>query len=142
MVFSSDLDSYNHIVRLNKGERWSEVFAEFAQQTRATGAWLNIIGGVLEVTLGYYDIDKKEYQWQTFQGLREITGIQGNIALNEQGEPMAHLHGSFSDENYQMIGGHVKDFVAAATVEVFVQRFSQSLHRKTDPDVGLQTLSI
>ncbi|HKX72845.1 MAG TPA: PPC domain-containing DNA-binding protein [Candidatus Saccharimonadales bacterium] len=142
MVFSSDSNSYIHVVRLNKGERWSEAFAEFTTSTKVNGAWVTIIGGVLEVTLGYYDLEKKQYEWQTFQGLREITGIQGNIALNEQGEPMAHLHGSFSDENYQMIGGHVKDFVAAATVEVFVQRFSQSLHRKTDPDVGLQTLSI
>lgn len=140
MVFSSD--DYNHVIRLDKGERWSEAFARFTAQTKAEGAWVSIIGGVLEVTLGYYNIRKKEYQWQTVPGLREITGIQGNIALNEQGEPMAHLHGSFSDQGYQMIGGHVKDFVAAATVEVFVHRFNRPLHRKTDPEVGLQTLNL
>lgn len=140
MIVSSD--EHNHIIRLNKSERWSEAFAEFAEKVDSKGAWVHIIGGVFEVTLGYYDLDKQEYQWQTFQGLREITGIQGNLAFNEAGELMAHLHGAFADENYQIIGGHVKDFVAAATVEVFIHRFNRPLHRKTDPDVGLQTLNI
>jgi predicted DNA-binding protein with PD1-like motif len=135
-------DDHNYVMRLDKGERWGEAFAQFAASTKVDGAWLNIIGGVLEVTLGYYSLDKKEYQWQTFEGLREITGVQGNIALNETGEPMAHAHGTFADENYQVIGGHVKDFVAAATVEVFVHKTYQPLHRKTDPGVGLQTLDL
>lgn len=140
MVFTSD--DYNHVIRLNKGERFSEAFPELMTKTKIEGAWLSIIGGVLEVTLGYYDTEKQEYQWQTFEGLREITGIQGNIAINESGQPMVHMHGSFADENYQMIGGHVKDFVAAATVEVFIHRFNQPLNRKTDPAVGLQILDL
>lgn len=135
-------DGYNYLIRLDKNERWADAFATFTHDTKLQGGWLNIIGGVLEVTLGYYDLDKKSYQWQTFAGLREITGVQGNIALNEAGEPMHHLHGTFADQNYQVIGGHVKDFVAAATVEVFVHRTFKPVQRKTDPNVGLQTLSL
>jgi predicted DNA-binding protein with PD1-like motif len=140
MVFTDD--EFDYVLRLNKGERWSDVFAQFAKQSKLDGAWISIIGGVLEVTLGYYDLDKKEYQWQTFEGLREITSAQGNLSLNEQDESMAHLHGSFADENYQVIGGHIKDFIAGATVEVYVHCFDKSLHRKQDPDVGLQLLDI
>lgn len=140
MVFTDD--EFDYVLRLNKGERWGEVFGEFAAQSKLDGAWINIIGGVLEVTLGYYDLDKKEYQWQTFEGLREITGAHGTLSLNDHKEPMAHLHGSFADENYQVIGGHIKDFIAGATVEVYVHCFDKPLHRKQDPDVGLQLLDI
>lgn len=140
MVYS--FDDYNYVMRMDKGERWSEAFAAFASDTQLGGAELVIIGGVLEVTLGYYDLNKKGYQWQTFEGLREITGVLGNLATNEAGETVAHLHGTFADENYQAIGGHVKDFVAAATVEIFVHKFDSPLHRKTNPEVGLQTLDI
>jgi predicted DNA-binding protein with PD1-like motif len=140
MVFTFDDDSY--VIRLDKGERWSDAFAAFAASTKLQGAELAIIGGALEVTLGYYDLNKKAYQWQTFEGLREITGVLGTLGLNEAGEPTVHLHGTFADENYQVIGGHVKDFVAAATVEVVMRTFNKPLHRKTDPDVGLQILDL
>lgn len=140
MVFTDD--EFDYVLRLSKGERWSEVFETFAKESKLDGAWISIIGGVQEVTLGYYDIDKKEYQWQTFEGVREITGAQGNLSLSERKEPMAHLHGNFADENYQVIGGHIKDFVAGATVEVYVHCFDKPLHRKQDPEVGLQLLDI
>lgn len=140
MVFA--FDDYNYVMRLDKGERWSDAFAAFAAKTKLQGAELAIIGGVFEVTLGYYDLNKKEYQWQTFEGLREVTGVLGTLGANETGELMAHLHGTFADENYQVIGGHVKDFVVAGTVEVFVHTFKKPLRRKTDPEVGLQTLDL
>jgi predicted DNA-binding protein with PD1-like motif len=135
-------DSFNYMIRLDKGECWSDAFAAFAKETDIQGAWLNGIGGVLEVTLGFYDIEAKAYQWHDFKGLREITGIQGSIALDEHNAPMAHLHGTFADKDYKVVGGHVKDFVAAATVEVFVHRAYQPLRRKTDPAVGLQILDL
>lgn len=140
MVYS--FDGFNYLIRLDKGERWRDAFTQFTNETKLDSAWLNIIGGVLEVTLGYYDIGKKTYQWQTFKELREITGVQGNMALNEADEIMHHLHGTFADQKYQVIGGHVKDFVAAATVEVFVHRAYKPIHRKLDPSVGLQTLDL
>lgn len=135
-------DGYNYFMRLDKGERWSDAFAKFAGETGIDGAWVSCIGGVLEVELGFYDLDNKTYKWQLVKGLREITGVQGNIASDEKGAPMAHLHGTFADADYQVVGGHVKDFVAAATVEVFIHRAYQPLHRKTDAAVGLQTLDL
>lgn len=141
MVYTSD-DNGNYVLRLDKGERLSDAFKAFTDDAHITSAWVTIIGGVLEVTLGYYDLDAKTYKWRDFSGVREVTGVQGNIAVNEAGEPMLHAHGTFADADYQVIGGHVKDFVAAATIEMFVQPFAAPLNRKTDPAVGLQTLDV
>jgi predicted DNA-binding protein with PD1-like motif len=55
---------------------------------------------------------------------------------------MFHLHGVFSDRDYQTVGGHVKDLVAGATVELFIHRAYKPIHRKTDPNAGLQTLDL
>ena len=140
MVYSSD--GKNFVLRLDKGERLSDAINTFVADAHVTSAWLSVIGGVLAVTLGFYDLDAKTYKWRDFDGLREITGVHGNLALNEAGEPMFHAHGTFADAGYQVIGGHVKDFVAAATVEVFVQPLSMALTRKTDLAVGLQTLDL
>lgn len=135
-------DGFNYFIRLDKGERLSESLETFMRETKIDGAWVSAIGGALEVTLGFYDLDKKQYQWRTLNGLYEITGLQGNLARDESGTMMFHLHGTLSDAHYRVVGGHVKDLVAAATVEIFVHRAYLPLNRKTDPQVGLQTLDL
>jgi len=134
-------DGYNYTIRLDKGERLSDSLQQFVRETGVDGAWLQIIGSAQEVTLGFYDLPQKAYQWRTFTGLREITGLQGNIAL-KQGKAMFHLHGTLADADFAVIGGHVKDFVAGATVEIFVHRTYKPLTRTLDPAVGLPTLDL
>jgi len=142
MRYQPDVETYNFTFTLQKGERWSDALAGFTKKTGVDSAWLTIIGGVLNVTLGYYNLDTKQYQWRTFEGLREITSAQGNITLDQNGTVMAHVHGTFGDDNYSLIGGHVKDFVAGATVEVFVHRFDTSLKRAQNNDIGLPLLDL
>ncbi|MGH7196718.1 MAG: PPC domain-containing DNA-binding protein [Candidatus Saccharimonadales bacterium] len=135
-------DSFNYFVRLQKGERFSDVFTQFAKETECEGAWVNGIGGVQEVELGFYNLETKEYQWKKFDGLREMASMQGNFAFGGDGKLMFHLHGAFGDENYQTVSGHVKDFVAGATVELFVHRSYQPLKRKHDDETGLKVLDV
>lgn len=137
-----DFDGFNYIVRLDEGQRFSEIFEEFASKTDLEGAWVSIIGGALEAELGFYDLGSKKYYWKTFKGLYEITGINGTFALGANGKLAYHLHGTLADKNYQVIGGHVKDFVAAATVEVFVHRTYKPLKRMQDATTGLQILDL
>jgi predicted DNA-binding protein with PD1-like motif len=133
---------YNYLIKLNKGERLSEAIEQFARETKIEGAWIQGLGGALEATLGFYDLDAKEYQWKTFEGLREVLSLTGNIAFDEQGKIVYHLHGTFGDRDYRVVGGHVKDLVVGATLELFVQRTIRSTKRKTDPEVWLQTLDL
>ena len=134
-------DGFNHFIRLDKGDRLVASIDEFMRTAPMdiAGAWVNIIGAVQEVTLGFYDLNKKTYEWRTFSGLREITGVQGNLAADASGKLMLHAHGTFADRDFAVVGGHVKDFVTAATAEIFVHRSYKPLARKDDPTVGLQT---
>jgi uncharacterized protein len=135
-------DGDNYLIRLDKDERLKPALDQFMAEASIKGTWVQIIGAVTEVTLGFYDLGAKEYHWHTFEGLREITGIQGNLAANEAGEMMFHLHGNFSDAAFQVVGGHVKDLVAGGTVEIFVHPSNKPMHRKADPNVGLQVLEV
>jgi len=135
-------DNYNYIVKLKKGERLAPVLEEFCGQTGIQGGWLSGVGGADQVTIGFYDLEKQEYEWKTFEGAREVVSLTGNLAKNEQGKMMFHLHGAFGDREFQTIGGHVKDLVVGGTLELFVHRTWKPLTRKTDPEVGLQTLDV
>jgi uncharacterized protein len=136
-------DGFNDFVRLNKGETLGQFLKWFsANYPDFPGAWVSGLGGVLEVTLGFYDLDKKEYIWKKFDGLREMTALQGNLAHDESGKLVLHAHGTFADTQFVAVGGHVEDFVAAATVELFIHRSYKPLRRLRDEAVGLPLLDL
>lgn len=140
MIYSFDGDSY--IVTLRKDEKLLDGLRDFVHQTDLKTAWLNGLGGALGVELGYYNLAKQEYQWQTFEQLCEIVSLTGNIARDAANKPTFHLHGVFADETYQTIGGHVKDLVVGGTCELYIREFGQSLARQFDEATGLKLLDL
>lgn len=135
-------ENFNYWVRLDKGEKLSESLAAFMHEAKIEGAWVSGIGAALSCELRFYNLEHKEYQWRVFEGLREVLSLQGNLAKNEAGEMMFHLHGTFGDEQFNTIGGHVKELVVGATLELYVHRSHLPLARKMDSHVGLQTLDL
>lgn len=135
-------DGFNDIIRLEKGERLSEAMEHLSHETNVRGGWLNGLGGAQEVTLGFYDLEKKEYQWKTFTGLREVLSLTGNLARDDSDKFVFHLHGVFGDPQFQTIGGHVKDLIVGATLEIFLHRTYKPLNRKPDAATGLNLLDI
>ncbi|MBX6334392.1 DNA-binding protein [Candidatus Saccharibacteria bacterium] len=135
-------DGYNYLIRLDKGEKLTESLERFAAETKIEGAWVSGLGAALEATLGYYDLEKKEYVWRQFEGVREIVSLTGNLAYDEDGTFIFHLHGVLSDEQYQTVGGHVKDLTAGGTLELFIHRAYQPTRRKLDENTGLKTLDL
>lgn len=136
------IDSNNYFLRLEKGEHLLEALQTFFIETNCQGGWISGIGGAEEVTLGCYNEQDKAHRWQTFKGFYEVTSLQGNVALSEEGQPTFHLHGTVSDENYQVYGGHIKDIVVGITFELYIQPSQQPLQRKMEASVGLQLLDI
>ena len=135
-------DNFNYLVRLDKGERLMESLEQFVHETKLRVGWVNGIGGALEAELGFYDLDSKKYQYQRFEGLSEIVSLSGSLAFDENGKLIVHLHGVLSDKQYQTMGGHVKDLVAGATLELFVHLSHLPVTRKLDGEVGLPLLDL
>jgi predicted DNA-binding protein with PD1-like motif len=138
----STFDGYNYVVRLDRGEKLSQAMEQFFDGNDLEGASVTAVGGAEQIELGFYDLETKEYLWKTFPDLYEITGLLGTIALDEQGKLMYHLHGTFAGRDYQVVGGHVKDFVVGGTCELFIHRTYQPLRRKTDDTTGLKLLDL
>lgn len=135
-------DGYNHVIRLFRGERLSEALEQFFAETKIEGAWVNGLGGCTEATLSFFNLQTKEYQWQMFTNTMEVLSITGNLALDETGKVMPHLHAVLGDEHYQTVGGHLKDLVVGATLELFIHKAYQPLRRQRDEGTGLQLLDL
>ncbi len=135
-------DGFNYLMRLDKGERLSEALEKFGLETNIQGAWVSGLGGAITATLGFYDLDKKEYDWRDYEGLREVVSLTGNLARDEKGEFVFHLHAVLGDREFNTVGGHLKDLTAGATLELFIHRAYQPTKRKMDESVGLKTLDL
>lgn len=136
-------DGYNWLVRLEKGEKLIENLLKMIKKEEIKGGWISGLGGALSAELGFYDLNAKEYNWQTFDQLMEITSLQGNIAY-KNGEPILHIHGTFTRADFSALGGHVKELVVGGTCEILIHRWYEEggLARSVDQETGLTLLDV
>lgn len=129
-----------HLVVIDRGEELMTSLEAYATAQELSSAWMNGIGGASHVTLGFYDVDAKEYLWKEFEEPLEIISLQGNLSWVD-GKPFWHIHGSFGTRDYQTISGHVKALQIGLTCEVSVRPTIHSLTRKFNDETGLKLLN-
>ena len=125
---------------LKKGEELHEQLNVVASERGLSSAWMNGVGGASSVTLGFYNPETREYQWQGFDEPLEIISLQGNLAIVD-GEPFWHIHGTFGRSDYSTISGHVKRCVIGLTGEVSITPIDANLTRTYDDETGLNLIS-
>lgn len=134
-----DLKSSKVLV-LEKGAELHKSLIEFAKENQVKAAWVSGVGASSEVTIGYYDLETKEYVWQEFNEMLEILSLSGNCSVVD-GEPFWHIHGVFSGKDFQAFGGHIKKLIVGITCELHIEFLEKPLTRKFDEEIGLKLLT-
>lgn len=135
-------DGYNYLVRLEKDELLIESLETLAKKLGHASVWVNGLGGAQWAELGFYDLGKKEYTWQRFDQLMEVTSLQGNLAWVD-GMPVWHVHGMLSDAGFHALGGHIKELSVAGTCELLLHRiYGEAVTRFDDEATGLKLLRV
>ena len=93
---------------IDKGELINQKLLEVAENENLNSGWINGLGAISNIELGYYSIEKKVYEKQIFDTHYELISLIGNISLVDD-KPFVHTHISFSDTEYKMFGGHLFD---------------------------------
>src|SRR4051812_12440196 len=63
----------------------------FAKQEHLGASHFSVIGGLSEVILGYFEVEKKRYKEIPLQEQLEVLSLIGDITL-ENGAPKVHAH--------------------------------------------------
>ena len=106
------------------------------------GGLVNIIGAFKKVTIGYFDIEKKDYNLKVVEEDLELVSCMGNIAWKD-GEPMVHLHISVGKGDYSIIGGHLSQpCIVSITAEVYIFEVEDQIERATDSEFNLSLLNL
>ncbi len=64
----------------------------FAKEKKLAASHFTAIGGFSEATLGYFDLEKKDYNKLPVREQVEVLSLVGDITLTEKGEPKIHAH--------------------------------------------------
>ena len=123
-------------IRLETGDDVLKSLAEVAARYGVSGGWFNGIGAASDVELGYYDLERRDYDRTAVPGEVEIASVAGPLSLLN-GERHVHLHAVVSDRRCVPRAGHLFRAVAAATVEFVLLLAEAPIERTKDDETGL-----
>ncbi len=133
-------NTHGDLVVINRGEEIMAQLACYAKARNLKSAWMSGLGGAGKLTLGFYNIETKAYEWKEFDEPMEILNLTGNLSWVD-GKPFWHVHGTFSGRDFQAVGGHVKELVVGLTCEILITPLDTSLTRTFDDETGLKLLT-
>lgn len=123
-------------IRLETGDDVHSSLVEAAAEHGVGSGWLNGIGAARDVELGYYDLDRRDYDRTAVEGEVEVASASGSLGLLE-GKPFVHLHAVVSDRACMTRGGHLFRAVTAATLEFVLFVGEETVERTFDEATGL-----
>jgi predicted DNA-binding protein with PD1-like motif len=125
----------------DKGENVKQPLLDFASANALGGAQLAAIGAFSEVTLGFFDRQKKSYQEIPVNEQVEVLSFSGNI-VEKDGKPMLHAHVVVGKADGTAHGGHFLEGRVWPTLEMIVSEMPVHLHRKHDGGTGLALIDV
>ena len=103
---------------------------------------INCIGALKKFTIGFYNINSKNYNLKTFEEYVELISCIGNLSFKDK-DPIIHLHVSLGRSDYTVIGGHLtQPSIVSVTGEVKIIELDQKLLRAEDPQFNLTLLDL
>ncbi len=126
---------------LDAGDEVVEGITNFARENALDAASLTAIGAFSGATLGYFDVEKKEYEKIPVEEQVEVLSLVGDIALN-RGEPELHAHVVLGRRDGTTRGGHLLEARVRPTLEVVLVESPDHLKKRTDEETGLALISL
>ena len=123
------------------GDEAMEELTNFAKENDLSAARFTAIGAFSDATLGYFDMEKKEYKKIPVDEQVEVLSLVGDVALFE-GEPKLHAHAVLGRSDGTTRGGHLLGAHVQPTLEVVIVESPEHLRRETDEETGLPLLAV
>ena len=124
------------------GEEVLSGLLRFANEQKLAGARLTAIGAFERLTVGFFEMQKKDYKRIPINEQVELMSLVGNIARDDKGEPKIHAHVVVGKSDGTAHGGHLLEAYVRPTLEVVIVESARHLCRTTRPELGLALLDL
>lgn len=124
------------------GDEFMSELTSFAKDNDLSAASLTALDAFSDAALGYFDIEKKQYDKIPVEEQVEVLSLVGTIAPREDGEPQVHAHVVLGRSDGTTRGGHLLEAHVRPTLEVVLVESPEHLQRRTDEETGLPLISL
>ena len=137
-----DVDSLKTFALVfDKDEQAKSSLLRFAAENALRGAQVTAIGAFSEVTLGFFDRQKKKYLEIPIKEQVEVLSFAGNI-VEKDGKPKLHAHVVVGKRDGTVHGGHFLNGRVWPTLEMIVSEMPSHLRRVRDEETGLPLIDL
>ncbi len=129
------------VVVFDTGDELMSGLLTFAREHRLDASHFTAIGAFSSATLGYFDMEQKDYLKIPIADQVEVLSLVGDITLDGQ-TPKIHAHAVVGRRDGTTRGGHVLEAHVRPTLEVMLVESPSYLRRATDETTGLALISL
>jgi len=139
-LLNSDQEKIYAVIFQTDDEVMSGLTA-FAEKEKLSASHFTAIGAMREVTLGYFDWEKRDYIEIPVQEQVEVLSLVGDVSLAD-GKPKVHAHVVLGRRDGTTLGGHLLRGIVRPTLEVVLGETPAHLRRKHDPAAGIALIDL
>ncbi|MBA4147075.1 MAG: DNA-binding protein [Verrucomicrobia bacterium] len=125
----------------DKGDEVMSNLDCFAREQRLSATQFTGIGAFSDLTLGFFVLEKKDYNRIAIREQVEVLSLTGDISLKDN-EPKVHAHIVVGKIDGTAHGGHLLEAHVMPTLEVMLTESPRHLRRAVDPETGLALIQI
>lgn len=114
---------------------------EFARAEALAGSQFTAIGAFSDVTLGYFDWERRDYRRLELTEQVEVLSLVGDVT-RQRDEPRVHAHVVLGRADGAAHGGHLFSGRVRPTLEVVLTETPVHLRRRFDPASGLALIDL
>lgn len=123
------------------GEPVTSPLLTFAREHAIEAASFSGIGAFERVTLGYFELQKRDYKRIDLDEQVEVVSLVGNVAIGHDG-PKLHAHVVVGKRDGSAYGGHLIEGHVRPTLEIVLIETPAYLKRRSDPATGLALIDL
>lgn len=129
-------DTRTHVLILESGDDAPSKLLEYVTSEHIQAASFTAVGAFSKVVLGYFDVDRKDYDRIPICEQVEVVSMVGDVAVHH-GQPKIHAHVVVAKRDGTAHGGHLLEACVRPTLEVVITELPGHLQRELDPETGL-----
>jgi len=136
-----DTQPNTYAVIFETGDEVTAGLATFVQQRGLRACHFTAIGGFQDVTLGYFDWNRKDYNPIPISEQVEVISLIGDVALDRD-VPKVHAHVIVAKRDGTAHGGHLLNAHVRPTLELILTEAAGELRKSYDPQSKLDLIRV
>jgi uncharacterized protein len=129
------------VIVFDEGEDVISGLEGFAVAQDLTAAEFTGLGAFSSAVLGFFDMEKRDYERIEIDEQVEVLTLLGNVAEHD-GKPKLHPHVVLGRRDGSALGGHLLKATVRPTLEIMLTESPRHMIRRVDDKTGLPLIDL